>query len=191
MSNKRITGITMLRTVALAAFAALASLAIAPTAVLADRAPRPKRKVDKKLPPITKKLPPITAKLDVTFSRKARRAEVRLPHAVFAALHARDQLRKKRAWLAPEGRTMIAGVALAIGLAFTGLWLARDRRRRWAVGPLLIVLGVGTLLLFSGLAHSKKVQQVGYADKKIELSVTRGRAVLLDVDGAKVCENVY
>jgi len=170
----------------------LAALAFAtaafawPAAAHADRAAPPLR-------PSTAKPGPVMSDLDVTFSRKVRTAVIKLPHRVFERLLARNRQRKKGAWLLPEGRTMIAGVVLALGFAFAGLWLARGKRRRLALGPLLSALGVGALLMFGGAAEGKKrkkVEDVLFGGAKLAITVTRGRTVRLDIDGAKVCDSL-
>lgn len=176
----------------LAAFA-LVVLA-SPSLATADPVPparRPARKRPARKPPKPVVLPPITAALDVTFSQRARKAVIKLPHAIFTQLLARAQRKRRGAWLAPEGRTVIAGTAMALTIALMGLWLARDRRRRTLLGPLLIVIGLATVLFFAGTARSKqRVQNAYFRSKGLVISVARGRTVQLEIEGNKACGSV-
>lgn len=70
------------------------------------------------------------------------------------------------------------------------LWIARKRRIRLGVGPLLVVLGIGALLVFAGSARGKKSvpSDITYGSKKVAISITRGRVVRLRIDGESVRE---
>lgn len=178
-----------------AVLAALALLLwVAPSLALADPVPparRPARRRPPRQTPPPVALPPITATLDVTFSQRARKAVIKLPHAVFTQLLDRARRKRHGAWLAPEGRTVIAGTAMALVFALMGLWLARDRKRRTFLGPLLIVIGIGTVLFFATTATSKqKVKDGSFYSKGLVISVAPGRTVLLEIDGNSACRSL-
>lgn len=146
-----------------------------------------------KAPPLlpAKKATLIEISVNVDYAKRATNAEVKLPRALLPQLLGASKHAPRKALFTPERRTVVAGTAMAMGFAFLGLWFFRNGRRKVPFGPLLIVIGLGTTLLFAGLASGKKAQPLSVVKVKgLTIKVDRGKSVRLDLDGDKVCEGI-
>jgi hypothetical protein len=123
---------------------------------------------------------PVKTTVAVKVDAKATESSIQLPRKVLNALQGLSAVpAKKGAELSPA-KTIAAGVALALGLAFGGLWLSRRKLRPGAAALLLglAVAGVSTgSLVLADAAVPRKVQTSGVSLDDVRIEVMDGDGI--------------